>query len=455
MAIPLLAVAGCGGSTELGSMGGIEELESLRAALVAPPPAGPPAGGVASAWSTQMAGSSSSDLASSVALDPSTGAIVHAGSTMGPLLQPFLGGLSDAYVISYDASGNVIWSDQFGTGRDDTVAGVATDAAGNVYLAGITEGNLPGAMGRPNPTPGFDDVYLRKYDATGNLLWTRQFGGRGEDTVAGIAISPSKEIYVVGSTDALLPRAAGFAGGRDYFLLKFDARGTLLAVEENGSAGDEFGSAVAVGPDGSVYITGSYDGGAPGGAGGASDLFVAKYDPTLSLVWLDRRGTRQDDRGVGIAVNTFSEVYVAGTSTGNFGGALNAGGLDTLVLRYAPGGARVWSDLRGTAADDFAFGISINASDGPISVGLTRGDLDGAVNAGGDDAFIMQHERGGAHDWTSLLGTSASELAAAVACDTTGGAFVVGYTTGNLAGLPNAGAYDAFTAKFDRNGLLQ
>src|SRR5262245_12525426 len=69
------------------------------------------------------------------------------------------------------AAQGVTWVSQFGTSGHDIAWGVARDGTGNVYVAGHTEGALPGQN-----TAGGIDAFLRKSDATGAEIWTRQFG---------------------------------------------------------------------------------------------------------------------------------------------------------------------------------------------------------------------------------------------------------------------------------------
>src|SRR5437762_3541924 len=81
----------------------------------------------------------------------------------------------DAYVRKYDAAGAELWTRQFGTAVNDFPGGLAADASG-VYVAGSTHGTLPGQT-----SAGDEDAFVRKYDAAGTELWTRQFGTDSTD----------------------------------------------------------------------------------------------------------------------------------------------------------------------------------------------------------------------------------------------------------------------------------
>ena len=96
--------------------------------------------------------------------------------------------------------------------------GVAVDASGSIYVAGTTEGTLPGQ----NNAPGAGDAFLRKYDANGTELWTRQFGTPKFDDALAVAVDASGSIYVAGRTFGAFP-GQNYAGGADAFVRKYDA----------------------------------------------------------------------------------------------------------------------------------------------------------------------------------------------------------------------------------------
>jgi hypothetical protein len=121
-----------------------------------------------------------------------------------------LGGYEDIFVLKYDLDGNEVWTREFGTPAYDDGTGIAVDASG-VYVAGWTGGTLPGQA-----SPGDGDAFVRKYDADGNEVWTRQFGTAAFDLGLGIAVDASG-IYMAGITGGTLPGQAS-AGGFDAFV---------------------------------------------------------------------------------------------------------------------------------------------------------------------------------------------------------------------------------------------
>src|SRR5262249_59490266 len=121
------------------------------------------------------------DLAFGVAVDAS--GVYVAGDTDGTLPGQTGAGGRDAFVRKYDGAGNQLWTRQFGTsGFFDSALGVAVDASGG-FVAGFIDGTLPGQT-----SAGDIDAYVRKYDAAGNELWTRQFGTSAHDFASRVAL---------------------------------------------------------------------------------------------------------------------------------------------------------------------------------------------------------------------------------------------------------------------------
>src|SRR5205814_9915692 len=132
--------------------------------------------------------------------------------------------------------------------------------------------------------------FVRKYDADGNELWTRQFGAPsvqygGGAAVASVAVDASG-VYVVGGTTGILPGqsvAGPILGFADAFVRKYDANGNELWTHQFGGVDNlnDFATSVAVDASG-VYVAGSVTGTLPGqtSAGGGDDAVVRKYDAT-------------------------------------------------------------------------------------------------------------------------------------------------------------------------------
>ena len=212
------------------------------------------------------------------------------GDLDGPdiISDPLVGG-TDFFLAKFAPSGNLLFTRQFGTLATDEARGVAVDGVGTVYVTGSTGGDLDGP-GIGDPLVGGSDFFLATFDPSGSLLFTRQFGTLVDDRAFTVAIDGAGSAYVTGTTNGDLDGPGigdPLVGGTDFFLAKFDASGNLLFTRQLGTPTDDsaFGVAVArLAVGGNVFVTGETLGGLDGNpSAGDFDLFLSKFDPFGNL----------------------------------------------------------------------------------------------------------------------------------------------------------------------------
>jgi hypothetical protein len=169
-------------------------------------------------WTRQF-GTTWPDLATAVAVDAS-GDILVAGTTEGALPGQTQVGSGEAFVRKYNPDGAELWTRQFGTALSDEALAVATDAAGDVYVAGVTTGVFPGQT-----RAGHDDAFVRKYSAAGAELWTCQFGSPAWNVAFGVAVDKRGAVFVCGATDGPMP-GQNWAGDWDAYVVRIDQPST-------------------------------------------------------------------------------------------------------------------------------------------------------------------------------------------------------------------------------------
>ena len=377
---------------------------TLTALLLAIPVLSP---GQVISWTRQF-GSSSSDVAMGVAVH-ATGVFV-VGSTYGALPGQTNAGWSDAFIRKYDSSGNEIWTRQCGTVDNDHFSGVAVHGS-DIYVVGETGDAFPGQT-----NSGYMDVLIRKYDGSGNEVWTRQFGSDNTDWATGVA-ADAGGIYVVGGTMGALPGQT-YAGLDDAFVSKYDRNGNELWTHQFGTLAQEVALAVAAHPDG-VYVVGWTNGALPGQAsGGGQDAFIRKYDRYGNEMWTRQFGTSDQEVAFAVAARP-TGVYVAGWTDGALPSQSGVGGGDAFIRKYDGDGNEVWTRQFGTAGGDWALGVAAQAT-GIYVIGSTGGALPGQVSAGNADAFIRKYDGDGNEVWTRQFGSAESEWAGAVEASATG-----------------------------------
>ncbi len=335
---------------------------------------------------------------------------------------------------------------QFGGAKWDTLYGLAVDGNGNVIVAGTTQNALDGT------NAGLYDAYVRKYDANGTVLWTRQFGTALVERTYGAATDSDGNVYVVGSTEGDLSGTS--AGEADAYVRKYDASGTVQWTQQFGTAAGDGATAVAVDASGNVYVAGNTLG-SLGGAnvGAAVDAFLRKYDSAGAVQWTRQLGTSVADYAWGVAVDGSGNVVIVGDTAGALGGT-NAGGLyDAYARKFAPNGSVLWTKQFGTAGTDTARGVVAGGGDSVTLTGTTEGALVG-TNQGAGDAYVRRLDSAGTAVWTSQFGTPNTDAGTALVVVSDGSTIVTGHTHGALFGT-NAGDADVFVRKYSSSGNVQ
>ena len=325
-------------------------------------------------WVVQV-GSPEAETAFSVAA-LADGGLVTAFSTSGEV-----GGTNsgerDVVLMALGKDGAERWTIQFGGPRTDSPLGVSVSDDGNIYVGGYTEGDLAGQ------NQGSADVWIAQFDADGVEQWRAQFGGdqwdRGFDITA-----VDDGVYITGYTASVLDPATD-KGGFDGFAAKFDAEGAMSWIRQFGTDGTDWGQGSAPAPDGGLYVTGYTEGDFGGPNVGDKDAFVLRIDAEGETVWVQQFGSQGLDWTQGVGTTDDGGVLVAGSTEGDIS-APNAGGRDALVAAFDADGNRRFITQFGTAQLDTVFEVRQVGAE-IVASGSTSGELDGSH--GGADALAV------------------------------------------------------------------
>lgn len=343
-------------------------------------------------WTRQL-GTASEDSGNAVAVD-ADGNIYVAGTTLGDLGGPHEGEDDeyDIFLVKYNSDGNEQWRRRLGTPEVDDAPGVALDAGGNIYVSGTTYGDMDGDLEEINA--GDFDMFLVKFNASGDKQWTRQWGTSSSDECYGMTVDAGGNVYLTGLTYGNLDHTS--AGQSDMFLVKYNAAGERQWARQWGTATQDYGYGVAVDREsGDVYVAGSTGNQNPGSYEGLWDMLLVKYDAAGELQWTRQVDSGDDDEGWGLAVDADGNIFVAGDTYGTLDGNTSAGGWDAFLVKYDAAGERLWIRQMGTDAEDAAYGVATDAGGNAFVTGYTFGGLDGNTNAGEDDVFLVKFNSDG------------------------------------------------------------
>jgi len=363
---------------------------------------------------------------------------------------------SDVFLAKFDSNGNHLWSKRFGGSGDDEGRSIFVDDSGSVYIIGQFESSTIDFGGdllinagncKQNSCPG--DIFTAKFDSNGNHLWSKRFGGAGEDGGQSISIDSSGNVFITGYFGS---SEIDFGGGQltyadsfDIFLAKFDNNGNHLWSKGFGGNLNDKGFSVSADRSGNVYITGRFDsptidfGGGPIVNNLNTYIFIAKYDGEGNHLWSKgfAGGIYSFDSGLSLSVASSSNVYMTGYSdipTIDFGGGplKLSGNNDVFLVKFDSSGNHLWSKVFGGSFDDGGDSIFIDNSDKVYITGRFNSytiDFGGGAltNTSEDgDIFLAIFDSDGNHLWSKSFGGSKYDWGSSVSVDSSGNIYVTG-----------------------------
>jgi hypothetical protein len=218
----------------------------------------------------------------------SSGNVIIAGSFEGTV--DFGGGgltssgMRDVFVAKYSATGQHLWSKRFGSTGDEVGYGLAVDSAGDVVLSGKFQGSVSFG-GTALTSAGGDDIFLAKLSgANGAHSWSKSFGSTSGDVSLGVAVDGSKNVVMTGYFTGSVNFGGGIlsSSGLDVFVAKYNSAGTHLWSRRFGGFDTQIGNAVAMAGTGEVSLTGYFSTSIDFGTGTLTS--AGSYDAFLASV---------------------------------------------------------------------------------------------------------------------------------------------------------------------------
>jgi hypothetical protein len=323
---------------------------------------------------------------SSVAVD-SLGNIYVTGNTSGNLDGNVNIGGSDIFLTKWNSSGVKQWTKQWGTSESDYGNSVVVDNLGNIYVTGNTKGNLDG-----NTNNGDSDVFLTKWNGNGAKQWTKQWGTTKYERSDSVTIDSYGNIYITGNTKGNLDGNVNI-GDSDIFLAKWNSSGNKQWARQWGTSNPDYGVSVKVDSLGNVFVAGATSGGLDGNTNsGGFDIFLTKWKVSGTKQWTKQWGSNEDDFGNALAVDSSGNVFVTGSTAGSIDGNFYYGGTcgvvvgisirctDIFLTKWNNNGVKQWTRQWGTSLGESGNSLAIDNFGGVYVTGSTNGNLDGNTN---------------------------------------------------------------------------
>ena len=321
------------------------------------------------------------------------------------------------------------WGTYYGGNLGDEAKSCATDASGNVYMAGTSRSSTGIATtGSHQSANLYFDAFLVKFNSAGIRQWGTYYGGSGGyDQGNSCATDASGNVYMAGQTDTpsgtsiatLGSHQSNYGGGvsgtYDAFLVKFNSAGIRQWGTYYGGTGEERGESCATDTSGNIFMAG-----------------YAGYIPLAS----------------GTVIATGTIIATSGSHQYAFGTPPLSGGSDAFLVKFNSAGIRQWGTYYGgvggdagnscaTDASGNVFMAGVAADSGTNTIIATNGSHQSAFGGGTEDGFLVKFDPAGVRLWGTYYGgvsiqSNWLEELNSCATDAAGNVYIAGVTNSSI-----------------------
>jgi len=298
-------------------------------------------------WGQQQ-GTANEDLGTAIAVDAS-GNSCAVGFTSGAVTGDNLGS-NDVLISYFDVTGENSWTIQTGTAQTDIATSVVFDKASDLYVTGTTTGNF-------GPEAGVGEIFIQKISKDGKIQWTKQYGGQPHATSTHITLDSEGNLFICGSTNGALQGPG--KGRSDAYVMKLDASGNVLWTSQWGTELADEATGLAMDQEGNLYVIGSTEGTLGTEALGRKDVFYSQLSATGEIRNSYQYGTALDEYATKIVVDQDQNVFLAGWTNGELVAPKQGKG-DSILIKADVNGTVLWQKQFGTALWDGIHGIILD-----------------------------------------------------------------------------------------------
>ncbi len=343
-------------------------------------------------------------------------------------------GSTSMFLLKMDTAGNFIWAKDAGVPSSATFGyasgrAIAIDTDGNILITGDFASAIDFDPGPQQTTLtaayGAHDIFVAKYDPSGNYVWARSFKGQHQSIGYAVKADGANNVYITGSFQETVDFNPGLGtynltstgGLKDVFLCKLTREGAFIRAFALGGAEDDYASGLVLDDSANVYLTGRFQytvdfdpdpvSVANMTSNNLSDVFLSKYDSAGNFVWVNTFGSTGWDMGMALAIDKAANLYVGGGYTGtvdfdpdpnNTASLISSGSATEFFLaKYDRNGDYIWATgngsgdghIRALAPGEYGalYAAGVHTGSGNITIGATSVDLRGIGNT---DVFILK-----------------------------------------------------------------
>ena len=362
-----------------------------------------------------------------------------------------------------------------GLGNDEIISRKIIVAQNQDYIVG---GEIKGSGTFGNSTInslGNSDLFVCRYDSSGQLKWVNRYGGFEDDELGGISETVGGRIMVCGTYEGnttIDTVSLINVDGENGFVAQFDSSGNVIWVI-NVESSDEVGISglYSSSSDSLIYIIGHFKDSLHIDSQsfvsfGDESFFVAALDFYGSLIWLSE-ATSQDEVTPKSIFKSNNTINITGEFEGNMlinGGVFsNSSDKDMFVAQYDAGGQFNWAKSVG-GSDDVKGEVVVSDDSGNLYLtGNFKGDCiflsDTLINQGDKDGFLLKLDPNGNEVWVKQFSGSSDVVPIGMCLNSNSELLITGRTEStayfdSLSVTNNSGT-DAFICKYNSSGTVQ
>jgi hypothetical protein len=325
-------------------------------------------------------------------------------------------GFTDVYLIRITANGDTLWTKTYGGSGNDEGISVQQTSDGGYIIAGYTD-----SFGVGNY-----DVYLIRTNPGGDTLWTKTYGGINWDMGRNVKQTFDGGYIICGHSDSF---GAGFS---DIYLIRTDSIGNALWTKTYGGTSVDLGSAVQQTTDSGFIIAGyTFSFGA-----GDQYVYLIRTDANGTDLWSKTYGGTSNNSGSSVQQTSDGGYIIAG------GTSFGAGNADVYLIKTDTVGDTLWTKTFGGTNFDEGYAVQQTIDSGYIIAGVTE-----SFGVGNYDIYLIKTDINGDSLWTKTFGGSGNDDCGTVQQTSDGGYIIAGYSESF-----GVGVQDVYVIKTDSNG---
>ena len=353
----------------------------------------------------------------------------------------------------------------WGGSKNESAQSVTMTSDGGYAILGFTQSNDGDISNKTNDS---FDYWLLKFDENNNLQWQKTYGGSDDDRGNRIIQTTDEGYAILGyskSNDRDVSENFGF---NDFWISKLDASGNISWEKSFGFAGVDNGISVIQSNDGGFLLTGVLDVTSSGGMGNSrstysklhagGDYWVIKLNSSGIKEWSKFYGGSFTDTPYDAIQTQDNGFIIVGSSDSDDVDIENTkGSYDFWVIKISQSGTLIWEKSFGGSEIDEARGIVKSGDGNYLIVGDTRSnDLDVSKNYGAADLWVIKISPSGNLIWEKTIGGRSFDVGRSIS-KTQDNDFLISGSSRSLDGdlTNNNGQNDAWVIKIDAEANIK